>query len=363
MGNTGRAQFPGAFLDLTPYIAKFNYNTSDIDPAFLSFYKVNGLLEALPFAVFPSAVFYNKDLFDQAGLAYPPQKVGEKYKLDGKDVEWNFDTLAEVGKRLTLDKNGNDATSAKFDAKNIVQYGFTFQWTHDSPRWFTAYFEAYYPVVDGKASVSEGQIAGMKWYRDAMFGKQPFAPNAAAIGSDLLGKGNQYNSGKIAMGITHLWYTCCLDDPSKGAVKKWDVGVIPTYNGKTTAKLHGDTFAIMKGTKHPDEAFQVYAYMLGAGSAELYTIYGGLPARKSQQADFLAALDKKYAPNKVNWQVFLDMLSYIEVPSHEQGEPNELKAEAVWKKLGSDILSAPTLDLDKRIAAFLTELDPVLAAK
>jgi multiple sugar transport system substrate-binding protein len=362
VGNTGRAQFPGAFLDLTPYITKFNYNTSDIDPAFMNFYKVNGLLEALPFAIYPSALFYNKALFDQAGLKYPPQKVGDKYNLDGKDVDWTFDTVAEVAKRLTLDKSGNDATSAKFDAKNIVQYGFTFQWVSDSPRWFTAYFEPHYPVVNNKADISAGQIAGMKWYYDSLFGKQPFAPNAAAINSDLLGKGNAFNSGKVAMGITHLWYTCCLDDPSKGAVKSWDVGVIPSYNGKTTAKLHGDTFAIMKGTKHPDEAFKVYSYILGAGSAELYTIYGAYPVRKAQQADYIASLDKKYAPNKINWQVFVDMIPFMEVPSHEAGLPNELKAEAAWTKLGSDLASTPNLNVDKRIADFVTEFNGILAA-
>ncbi len=57
--------------------------------------------------------------------------------------------------------------------------------------------------------------------------------------------------------------------------------------------------------------------MLGAGSADLYNIYGGLPARKSQQADFFAALDKKFAPNKVNWQPALDSIQYMDVPNHE----------------------------------------------
>src|SRR5690606_27586088 len=149
---------------------QFDYDTSDIDPAFLEFYKDQGELIGLPFAIFPSAVFYNSALFDEAGLAYPPHEVGEAYVLDGEEVEWSFDTLAEVARRLTVDANGNDATSAAFDSGNIVQYGFDFQWTKDSPRWFSAYFEPYYPVAaDGTADLSSGQVDAIKWYYDAMW--------------------------------------------------------------------------------------------------------------------------------------------------------------------------------------------------
>ena len=123
VGTAGRAAFPGSFLDLQPLIAKNNYNTGDIDAAFLNFYKVEGELVGLPFAIFPSATYLNVDLFKEAGLALPPQKVGDKYTLDGKEVEWDFNTVAALARKLTVDKNGNDATQAGFDAKNIVQWG------------------------------------------------------------------------------------------------------------------------------------------------------------------------------------------------------------------------------------------------
>lgn len=359
VGTAGRASFPGAFLDLQPYVDKYGYDASDVDPAFLNFYKVDGQLTGLPFAIYPSAVYFNKALFDQAGLAYPPQKVGDKYNLDGKDVEWNFDTLAEVGRRLTVDKNGNDATSPKFDAKNIVQYGFDFQWVRDDPRWYTAYFEPHYPVVNGKADLSAGQIAGIKWYYDAIFGKQPFAPSQAAIDSDLLGKGNTFGSGKVAMALTHTWYTCCVDPK---VITSWDVGIVPSYNGKITAKMHADSFGIMKDSKHPDEAYKAYSYMLGAGASELYPIYGALPAHKSEQAAFFTNLDKTFAPNKVDWQVFLDMIPYLDVPDHQLGLPNNNAANAVLLKLGSDLRSNPNLDVDKRLADFMTEFNAVLTA-
>jgi multiple sugar transport system substrate-binding protein len=359
VGTEGRASFPGAWLDLEPLVKQFNYDTSDIDSAFLDFYKVEGKLEGLPFAIYPSATFYNKDLFDQAGLAYPPQKVGDKYTLDGKEVEWNFDTLAAVGKRLTLDANGNDATNAAFDKTKIVQYGFDFQWVRDNPRWFTAYFGAYYPVKDGKADISPDMIAGMKWYYDAQFGPQPFEPTQAALDSDLL-KAGPFHTGKVAMAITHLWMAPGIP---KDAVPNWDVAVIPSYNGKTTAKMHADTFAIMAASKQPKEAFKVYTYMLGEGAADLYQVYGGLPARKSQQADFFKALDTTFAPNVIKWSVFQDMISYLDAPNHQLGLPNNNKSNVEWMKLGSDLKSTPGLDVDARIAQFITEWNAILSEK
>jgi multiple sugar transport system substrate-binding protein len=357
VGTEGRGFFPGAFLDLTPFIEKFDYDTSDIDPAFLEFYKDQGELVGLPFAIFPSAVFYNTALFDEAGLAYPPHKVGEKYVLDGAEVEWDFNTVAEIAKRLTVDEAGNDATSPDFDATKIVQYGFDFQWTKDSPRWFSAYFEPHYPVVDGKLDLSAGQVDAISWYYDAMWGDQPFLPTQAAMDSDLI-KGNSFSSGKVAMGLTHLWYTCCID---KAAVPGWDVAVVPSYNGTTTAKMHGDTFAIMKDTKNADAAFKVYTYMLGEGSAELYAIYGGLPARTSQQEAFYAGLDETFAPNVVDWQVFNDMIAYLEVPGHELVLPNIAKAHDAFLQLGSDLRSNPDLVIADRLAQFDTDINAIFA--
>ena len=80
-------------------------------------------------------------------------------------------------------------------------------------------------------------------------------PNRAYRDSDLFGKDNVFNSGNLAMAYTHMWYSGSIDPLSKaGKVKNWDIAVVPSYQGTTTAKLHADTFGIMKASKHPDEA-------------------------------------------------------------------------------------------------------------
>ncbi len=354
VGTAGRAAFPGAWADLTPLIKEANYDTSDIDPAFLQFYQAEGALQGLPFAIYPESVYVNKDLFKEAGLELPPQKYGDKYTLDGKQVEWNFDTLTEVAKRLTVDKSGNDATAANFDRNNIVQYGYIAQWT-DGGRAMGTLFGASLPFDNGKAVISDNWKAAWKWYYEGIWGKSPFIPTAAVVNGDLM-KGNAFSSGKVAMATTHTWYTCCIDPK---VVPNWDLAVMPSYNGKITAKMHGDTFAILSASKHPKEAFQVYMYMLNEGAKDLYAIYGGLPAKKADQADYLKSLDEKFAPNKVNWQVALDSIQYMDVPNHELYIPNYSKAMDLFTSLTSDIEGNDKLDMDKRIEQLTSDLQKV----
>jgi multiple sugar transport system substrate-binding protein len=98
VGIRGRDSFKGAWLDLQPLMDANNYDLSDFDPAMVDFYRVQeeGQL-GIPFAIFPSFVFYNKDLFDEAGLAYPPHEYGAPYvDADGNEREWNMDTLREL---------------------------------------------------------------------------------------------------------------------------------------------------------------------------------------------------------------------------------------------------------------------------
>lgn len=337
VGVRGANGFSGAWLDLTPLIEKTGYDMSQYDEGAVKFWNVAGEGQVgIPFAVFPSFIYYNRDLFDEAGLPYPPHKFGEKY--DGKD--WNMDTLAELAMKLTVDKNGNDAANPAFDPENIVQFGYLTQWT--DPRGEATLFGAGSVVDDGKAVIPDNWRAAWKWYYAGIWDKY-FIPNDAYAGSDLLAAGNPFSSGNLAMAQVHLWYTCCL-----GEVENWDIAVVPAYNGKPTAKLHADTFRILKSTQHPEEAFEVLTYLMGEAAPKLLQVYGGMPARKGEQDAFFEGLNKKY-PQKVDWQVAIDSLAYPDNPSHEADMPNFLIANDRIGAFQTLYRSTPGLDLDAEI--------------
>jgi multiple sugar transport system substrate-binding protein len=105
VGLGGAEAFHGQWLDLAPLIEKTGYDLSQYGQDAVDFYKAGGEGQVgIPFAIYPSELYFQRDMFDEAGLKYPPQTYGEKYTMpDGSQVEWNYDTLKKVAMLLTVD--------------------------------------------------------------------------------------------------------------------------------------------------------------------------------------------------------------------------------------------------------------------
>lgn len=349
VGVRGSNAFDDNWLDMQPLVDSSGYDLSQFPEALVDFYRVEGQgLIGLPFGTFPAMIFFNRDLFDAAGLPYPPQTFGEPY-ADGDP--WDFDKLTELALLLTLDADGNDATSADFDPENIVQFGFHNQWS-DARRMATSFGAGSFVGEDGQAVMPEQWAEYFRWYYDAMWSSW-FAPNDPYVNSDLLANGNPFDSSNLAMANTHLWYTCCLTN-----VPNWDVAVTPAYNGVYTSALHADTFRILKNTEDPEATFEVLTYLIGEASDILLQAYGGLPAREEQQDDFFAGLDETY-PQGVNWQVAIDSLNFPDVPSHESNMPNFQKADERIGAFQTLIQTTPDLDLDAEMDTLIADLQAI----
>ena len=129
---------------------------------------------------------------------------------------------------------------------------------------------------------------------------------------------------------------------------------MPSVNGKITAKLHGDTFAIMKDSKHQDAAFKVMSAMVVA--PDLYVIYGGMPALIADRPAFFATYDAKAAPNKIDWSVAEAMAKYPDVPNHEAWLPNLAAANPLLGAFRTLMDQTPDLNMDDAIAKLKADL-------
>jgi multiple sugar transport system substrate-binding protein len=357
VGIAGSNAFAGQFLDLEPLIKETNYDLSEFDPASVEFYRVPGEgLIGLPFGAYPSFIYYNRDLFDEAGLAYPPHEWGAPYvDSDGAEHPWDIDTLTSLAKQLTVDADGNDATSADFDPTNIAQWGWYQQWT--DARGQASFFGAGSFVGENNTAVIPDQWrAFYHWYYDGIW-KDHFIPTAAEAQSDLLNAGNPFASNHVAMDLVHLWYNA-----SAGTTVNWDIAALPSYNGVITAKLHVDTFRIMKASKHPKEAFTVLTYLLGEGAAPLLQVYGSMPARASLQEEFFKKLDETYTQG-VDWQVAVDALAYPDNPSHESNMPNFVQANDRINGWTTLYQGTEGLDIDAELSTLQSDLQAIFQNK
>jgi multiple sugar transport system substrate-binding protein len=362
VGIRGRDFFRGAWLDLQPLIDAENYDLSDFDPALVEFYvdAEEGQL-GLPFAIFPSFLSVNYDLFDEAGLEYPPMEYGAPYvNADGEEVPWDLDALKDVAMLLTVDANGNDATSPDFDAANIVQFGYYEQWT-DFRGAATLFGPGALVDENGNAQVPDHWRDAAKWFYDAQW-NEVFYPNGIYDASDVIA-GNGFESGNVAMSHTHLWYHgCCIGNIDFN----WNLAAMPAndFMGEPTAKMHADTFGIMKSTEEPEAAWEVLKYFLGENAEAMTSMYGGMPARLSLQDAYFGTFEETLgiADQGINWQVVVDSMAYADNPNHESYMPSPQEANDRYNEFWSLLGQEPDRDVDADIDLLIEDLQAIYDA-
>jgi len=143
--------------------------------------------------------------------------------------------------------------------------------------------------------------AAWKYYYDSIWTDHVSLTGPQFESKDINPKDYPFFNGNTAMSENFLWSTYGVGD----AGDDWDLAAIPSYNGQATAAFNADTFRILKGSKHPEEAFQVLTYLLGDAAPELLKAYGGFPARTADQPAGIDALQSQFK-NKVDWQVAVD---------------------------------------------------------
>lgn len=354
VGIGGLASFKGQWTDLTQVLKDAAYDLSVYDATTVEFFKQDGLQVGIPFDLYPSMLWYKADLFEEANLAEPPHEFGAKYKqADGTEVDWNYDKLRELAMTLTVDKAGKDATQDGFDPKAIEQWGFEPQ--RDVLLGMGAFWGPCTLVGSDPKTVviPDACKAGWKFVYDGVW-KDHFIMTDAQAQDPKIGGGDQvFFSGRAAMAENFLWTTYGV----VGAGKHWDLAAIPSHNGKVTAPLNADTFAIIKNSKNQDAAFAAMVYMLQDASPTLLPLYGGIPARTSEQDAFLTSLAKTEGfPADVDWQVAKNAIKYADIPNFEAPMPVYNKSLDILEKYRSRWFTKGGLNMDEQIEALRAEL-------
>ena len=81
------------------------------------YYKVQDKIVGANCAIETIILYYNKQVFDRAGLAYPPATA---------EKAWSWEEFVAICQKLTTDRNGYDATNPNFEVEHITTYGVAF---------------------------------------------------------------------------------------------------------------------------------------------------------------------------------------------------------------------------------------------
>lgn len=258
------------FVDLKPFMDKDNsFNLGDFFPEVVDRYTVDGKILGIPRDTAPFAcVYYNKKLFDEAGVVYPTD-------------DWDWDDLVEKAKKLTrVDKDGK-----------VVQYGFY------SELWPNFVLEAGGKLVDDVKHPtkcllnSPESIAGLQFLVDLSH-KYKVSPTPTTFRNLGLGAIQMFLMQRVAMFHSGIWETPMI---RKNKDFDWDVAMFP--KGPTGIRKFGTggtAYSILKTSKYPEQAWEVLKALSG-DEGQIILAESGLaqPAnRKIAESEHFAGSNK-----------------------------------------------------------------------
>jgi multiple sugar transport system substrate-binding protein len=306
-------------LDLKPFIDRDGYDLTQLaDQGVADFTTTDGGQYGLPRDLNTIVLFYNKTMFDAAGLSYP-------------DESWDWAKLVEVAKQLTKDVNGDGA---------VDQWGFYTETTDMENYWSELVWQAGGDVMNTDNSKtllgSPEAAAGIQFLQDLIW-KEKVMPDPAMFAEI----GDAFEQGKAAMEANGTWLV--PTHTAAGAELGFEFGIAPLPKGPAGrfTSVNPTGAVVYKGTKAPDAAWEFVKYLASPDAQELLMkLKASLPVSKEvlagpyatsfDGADVLAA-SLEYArlkPSFAGYEEFTALLQE-ELDTQVFNEPNKTAAQAL----------------------------------
>ena len=306
-------------LDLSPYIARDGFDTGQLaDLAVKDFTAPDGHLYGLPRDMSTVGLYYNKTMFDAAGIAYP-------------DATWDWATLVEAATALT--KPGSPP-----------QWGFYTETSDMENYWASLVWQAGGDILsaDKKTVVidTDQAAAGIQFLQDLIY-KDKVMPQPVAGGS-----GDYFEQGQAAMEANGSW----LVPTHTAAGLNFGVAPLPKGPAGQATSVNPSGVVIYKGTKSPDAAWELVKCYTSPDMQKLIAdLKASMPANK-------AVLSDVYATSFDGGKTFADALAYAHLKPSFKGY-NEFST-ALQDELDSKVFN------DKVLAAkaALDEVTPNLVS-
>ncbi len=309
----------GVMLDVTPYCKKYNVDMEDFWPQCKLWMYYEGKVYAFPTNAADFVLFYNKKLFDEAGIGYP-------------DGTWAWEDLLDAAKKLT---RIGPVT------KRHTRFGILLQNAFDIPSLIWQNGGRKY-TPDGKRCIINSPEAkeALRFIYDLRFKYHvmPSPSEAGQIGGQRA-FGNVmdiFGSEQIAMCSYGRWGVIAL---RKIKDLDWDIAPLPKRKEKATFFVTR-VAAISKTCKHPEEAFKFLLFLRSKEYNELISHSGdSLPACMSIAKSDIFLYDPAY-PKEKNNQIYLDEMEYARnieispyVPEFEVGRIEGREYDLMWNKI------------------------------
>lgn len=217
----------------------------------------NGEIYGFPFRGDYYVMYYNKDLFDAAGVAYPTD-----------DMTW--DEFEELAAKLTSGE-GMDKV-----------YGASIYTAWPGMICNFAWATGRYTVVDGNYDCLKPYYERMLRMQDAGTLK-----DYSILSTSGEGTSDSFVNGKAAMYVMGTWDVSTMIQLQKEGTLpfQWDVTRAPHTDKDDVGYMVGSVtpVAIIPTTQHKEEAWEFIKFICGEEGAKIITSYGYLPAINTKE--------------------------------------------------------------------------------
>lgn len=233
-------QLKGVLMDLTDYFNQ-EYTVNEFIPSSAEIMQIDGRIYGVSSCTVSPAIYYNADLFDAAGVEYPPKNPAEA---------WTWDEFVEAAKALTqYNEDGSINVFGVYGAEN------------SDPR-TALYFAAggKYMTDDLTAAAVDNDI-----FRDVMTRilelrtVHNVAAQAAVLDNMGMSGAQMLQTGKVAMLLDGSW---CMQELANMDFNV-GVGCLPKMGDNEVATTVGQAHvhSAWAKTEHPDEAWRFLSFL------------------------------------------------------------------------------------------------------
>lgn len=286
-------------LPLDEYIERDNFDMSDISQRNLELYNVDGVQYGFPVDAPNQQIFYNKSIFDAAGVEVPPS--------DWEDESWNWDSFLEKALALTDRDNNIWGWQVKTD--------FRAWWI-----WVTANGGQFFNDAGTECVLNSPEsIAALQFLADLIHVHEVAPPIDVA---SELGSGELFISGVTAM---ETWF------PAIGFMRtniadnfEWDVAPHPAGAAGKSTSGGGTGHTISANTENPDAAWELLKWLISPAAVGPWTDVMGIVPPLSSVAESDIFLSPGQLPEHVS--VFTEGNAYL---APDPRHPNFVQARQI----------------------------------
>lgn len=294
-------------MDLGPTLkAAEGYDFDDFSQPAMGLWQQGETVYGIPFSTSPFLIYYNKDMFDKAGLEDPNQLAAKG--------EWNMDKFQDVSKKLV------EANPGKWAFEFKDGEGYASRMTHAFLPPIRAYGGDIWSNKECGFDKPEA-VAAIKQLHDMVFKDKTIVPP---------GTQGDYFSGSSAMTVNQISRASKM--PEAGF--NWGIAPLPTGPGGEAPVIGQAGLVVFASGKNTEIAAEFIAHMTNKENVTTMAQFFP-PARKSVlEADAFINGNKLVAPEMMK-NVAAAIVNGRVHPAHEKA-PQILAAmaprvDALWK--------------------------------